>query len=222
VQVRFDGADHPVLPATPDFKKSLDVDLARSDDTILAYEMNGKPLPLLNGFPVRLIVPGYFATYWVKMLDDIEVLSKPDDNFWMKTAYRIPDNETGTVAPGATNFPTKPIGKLTVRSFITSLTENERIGTGLQIVRGIAFDSGSGIESVTFSNGEKEHRALLGTDYGPYSFRRWTASFTAERGQRYALSSRATAKSGQTQPATNGWNPSGYQRNVVETVTVRA
>ncbi|MDN5849854.1 MAG: molybdopterin-dependent oxidoreductase, partial [Nitrococcus sp.] len=73
LQVRFNGADGPPMSQTPDFMKSLNVDMARSEDVLIAYEMNGAPLPLLNGYPVRLVVPGWYATYWVKMLADIEV-----------------------------------------------------------------------------------------------------------------------------------------------------
>jgi len=224
VQVRFNGADVPVLPATPDFRKSLDVDLALADDTLLAYAMNGRPLPLLNGFPVRLVVPGYFATYWVKMIDDIEVLTQPDDNFWMKTAYRIPATPTGGVEPGATGFATTPIGKLTVRSFITNFATGRRIAPGLQLIRGLAFDGGSGIKEVDFSpdGGITWERGLLGPDHGRYGFRAWTAAFTAEGGKRYTLLCRATSNAGDVQPSVAAWNPSGYQRNVIEQMEVRA
>jgi sulfite dehydrogenase len=224
VQVRFGGADGPVVSTTPPFRKALDVDLARTDDVLVAYEMNGAPLPLLNGYPLRLVVPGYFATYWVKMLDTIEVLAKTDDNFWMKTAYRIPATADGGVTPGATGFATKPIGKLTVRSFVTSVANGATIAPGLQLVRGIAFDGGSGVSEVDFSadGGATWRRALLGTDYGRYSFRRWTASFQADRGARYTLLCRATAANGDTQIATPVWNPAGYLRSSIERVEVRA
>jgi DMSO/TMAO reductase YedYZ molybdopterin-dependent catalytic subunit len=95
LQVRFNGLDTGILPQTPDFMKSLDVDHSRDGEVMIAYAMNGKPLPLLNGYPLRLVVPGWYATYWVKMLDDIEVLDKPDDNFWMSRAYLIPRRRTG-------------------------------------------------------------------------------------------------------------------------------
>src|SRR5882724_8211698 len=78
LQVRFNGLDTGVIPLTPDFMKSLAIDPARDGEVMIAYAMNGEPLPLLNGFPLRLVVPGWYATYWVKMLDDIEVLDKPD------------------------------------------------------------------------------------------------------------------------------------------------
>jgi len=86
VQVRFNGMDTPVVDSAPDFMKSLDIKQARDGEVMIAYGMNGKALPLLNGFPVRLIVPGWYATYWVKMLNDIEVLDQPDSNFWMTAA----------------------------------------------------------------------------------------------------------------------------------------
>ena len=73
VQVRFDGLDQPVATVTPDFRKSLSVDDAMGEHVLVAHSMNGQPLPLLNGFPLRLVVPGWYATYWVKMLNDIEV-----------------------------------------------------------------------------------------------------------------------------------------------------
>ncbi len=100
VQVRFNGLDEPVVADGPDFMKSLAVDHARDGEVMIAYAMNGQPLPLLNGFPLRLVVPGWYATYWIKMLNDIEVLDQPDANFWMKTAYTIPDTPHADMKPG--------------------------------------------------------------------------------------------------------------------------
>ena len=99
--VSFDGLDEPPLPSVPDFVKSLEMDKALEDDIIVAYEMNGSYLPMLNGFPVRLVVPGWFATYWVKSLKTITVLPAKFEGFWMKTAYRIPDNACACVPPGS-------------------------------------------------------------------------------------------------------------------------
>lgn len=109
VAVRFNGLDQPVVDGAPDFIKSLDIDHARDDEVMLAFEMNGKQLPLLNGFPRRLIVPGRYSTNWVKMLSDIEVLNTADDNYWMATAYKIPDTPHANVKPGKTGFKTVPI-----------------------------------------------------------------------------------------------------------------
>ena len=101
VQVRFGGLDKGEVPETPVFRKSLTIDHAMDGEVMVAYGMNGAQFPMLNGFPLRLIVPGWYSTYWVKMLNRIEVLDKPDDNFWMRTAYLIPDTPGGTMAPDA-------------------------------------------------------------------------------------------------------------------------
>jgi DMSO/TMAO reductase YedYZ molybdopterin-dependent catalytic subunit len=102
VQVRFNGLDEPVVDGAPDFMKSLDIDHARDGKVMIAYAMNGQQLPLLNGFPLRLVVPGWYSTYWVKMLNDVEVLEQPDTNCWMKTAYTIPDTSHASITPGQT------------------------------------------------------------------------------------------------------------------------
>ncbi len=221
-QVQFDGLDAGVLPATPDFRKSLDIAVARGDDVIVAYAMNGEPLPVLNGYPVRLVVPGWYSTYWVKMLSAITVLDHTDDNFWMKTAYRIPDTPDNSVVPGSTGYATIPINRMRVRSFVTNLADGARVAAGPVAVRGIAFDGGSGIKRVEISTdgGTTWRDAALEKDFGKYSFRRWNASFDAARGSAYTLAVRATAGDGATQIATAGWNPSGYMRNAIETYKV--
>jgi DMSO/TMAO reductase YedYZ molybdopterin-dependent catalytic subunit len=127
VVVRFNGLDEPVVDGAPDFMKSLDIDHARNGEVMLAYEMNGEQLPLLNGFPLRLIVPGWYSTYWVKMLNDIEVLDAPDGNYWMATAYRIPDTPGADVRPGETGVKTVPINRMVPRSFFTNITEATKL-----------------------------------------------------------------------------------------------
>ena len=225
VQVRFNGADGPALPATPDFIKALDLPVALREDVILAYRMNGEPLPVLNGFPVRLVVPGWFATYWVKMVNDIEVINRVDDNFWMKTAYRIPDDPCACMEPGQKGVNTIPIHRMPVRSFITSLADGARLkGNQAHEVRGIAFDGGYGIARVLFSSdgGKAWSEARLGPDHGKYAFRPWSARFTPKAGQRYVLACLAFNPIGETQRFTPRWNPAGYMRNVVETYRVSA
>ena len=224
-QVRLDGLDGPVLPATPDFVKALDVDLALTEDVLVAYEMNGEPLPLLNGFPLRLVVPGWYATYWVKMLHDIEVISHEDETFWMKPAYRIPDNPCACVAPGEKPARTVPINRMTVRSFITNMASGASLAAGGQHeIRGIAFDGGYGIQRVLVSSngGQQWQEAQLGPDHGNYSFREWTAGFSPKQKGDYRLMAMAINRNGESQRATPRWNPSGYMRNVIEAVDVHA
>ncbi len=225
VQVTFDGLDHPPLKNSPDFIKALDVDHAMDGEVMLAWAMNGEDLPMLNGYPLRLVVPGYYGTYWVKHLSAIEVLDRPFDGFWMSHAYRLPDDACRCVAPGAAPASTRPIGRFNVRSFITSLLDGDRVRVGhAQQVRGIAFDGGEGITEVAFSadGGRVWQEARLGKDYGRYAFREWTTVFKPTRPGPYALRVRAVNRIGQSQPMEDLWNPGGYMRNVVETTHVVA
>ena len=224
VQVQFDALDGPVVDGTPDFAKALDLDHARDGEVMLAWAMNGEDLPFLNGWPLRLVVPGHYGTYWVKHVNEITVLDHPLDNFWMKTAYRIPDNDCNCVAPGTAPAQTKPIGRFKVRSFITSVADGARVPAGQPTaLRGIAFDGGSGIRQVQVSadGGATWADAKLGQDLGRYSFRGWEAPVTLAAG-RHALKVRATSHAGETQPVEQPWNPAGYLRNLIETVMVDA
>lgn len=223
VQVSFDGLDRPPLETGPDFIKALNVDHAMDGEVMLAWAMNGKDLPLLNGYPLRLVVPGHYGTYWVKHLSHIQVLDKPFDGFWMNAAYRIPANDCACVSPGTVPNSTVPIGRFNVRSFITSHMQDSVVPMGRDVVvKGIAFDGGQGIQEVAFSdNGGASWRAAsLGKDLGRYSFREWTIAFRPDRKGTYDLRVRAKSRSGETQPLTANWNPAGYMRNVVESTRI--
>ena len=222
-QVMFNGLDIALFGGG-DFVKSIDVDHAVDGEVMLAYQMNGADIPMLNGYPVKLIVPGYYGTYWVKHLSEIEVVDQTYEGFWMKPAYRIPDNDCACIEPGTAPAATRPIGRFTVRSFITSLQDGARIKAGQQsVVRGIAFDGGQGIREVAFSTdgGQSWRGAKLGADMGRYSFREFTFGLTPERGN-HDLRVRAWNRSGQSQPMDALWQPAGYMRNVVESVKVTA
>jgi DMSO/TMAO reductase YedYZ molybdopterin-dependent catalytic subunit len=224
-QVTFDGLDKPLNEKIPDYIKSLDVDHALDGEVMVAYEMNGAELPMLNGFPLRLVVPGYYGTYWVKHLSEITVMDGEFDGYWVKTGYRIPDNAGGCVDPGTTPSKTVPIARYTIRSFITSLADGDQVRAGQSVaVRGITFDGGYGVDTVRFSadGGRTWNDATLGKDFGKYSFREWTSTFTAGRQGKYELQSCASNRIGQTQPRIALWNPAGYLRNVIETVHVTA
>src|ERR1700716_3024173 len=174
-QVTFNGLDEPISDKTPDFVKALDIDHARDGEVMLAYAMNGEDLPVLNGFPLRLIVPGYYGTYWVKHLNEITVIDNVIDGVFMKTAYRIPDTPCGCVEPGAVPKATIPINRLTIRSFMPSVSDGAKLKPGATTLKGIAFDSGKGIKevAVTIDGGKTWTPAKLGKDLGKYSFREW-------------------------------------------------
>ena len=225
VQVRFNGMDEPVVSDGPDFMKSLDIDHARDGEVMIAYGMNGEQLPLLNGFPLRLVVPGWYATYWVKMLDDIEVLDRPDDNFWTKTAYTIPDTPHADMKPGETGVRMVPINRMVPRSFVTNIKSGETVQAGAPaLVRGIAFggDTGVGRVDLSIDNGKTWQASQLSKDEGKYSFRQWEARLTLPAKSNYTLMVRCTNSDGVAQPAQSNWNPSGFMRNVIEAIPVVA
>jgi sulfite dehydrogenase len=221
-QVTFKGMDGPVSDKTPDFVKALDIDHARNGEVMLAYSMNSADLPVLNGFPLRLVVPGYYGTYWVKHLNQITVVDNVFDGFWMKTAYRIPDNDCNCVEPGTAPKATIPINRFKVRSFITSLADGAKLKAYAPIMlKGIAFDGGKGIKNVavTADGGKTWAQARLGKDLGKYSFREWQLPIRLAAGT-HELKVRATSNAGETQLMEPLWNGAGYLRNVVETVRV--
>src|SRR6266850_4100796 len=225
LQVQFQGLENGQGPeglGSNLFLKSLDLANPVLDECLVAYQMNGEPLPMLNGFPVRLVVPGYFATYWTKCLTWIRVLDAPDENFWMKTGYRVPDTPRGNTTPEdvkAGKIRTVPIERFPVRSFIISPDGFSKIPAGMTItLQGIAFSGFGRVNFVEVSddNGKTWMAAKLGEDHGAYSFRTWEASWTAKSPGRYSLAVRATDERGNTQPDEPVWNPGGYLWDRIE------
>ena len=225
LQVRFNGLDKPILEQTPDFMKSLTVDHARDGEVMIAYAMNGEPLPLLNGFPLRLVVPGWYATYWVKMLNDIEVLDQPDDNYWTAKAYLIPDTPLADIAPGQSGVKMIPINRMLPRSFFTNIGNGATFKVGQRTkARGIAFGGDAGVAKVSVSSdgGATWREARLGRDHGKYSFRRWELSLRFSAPGPHKLMVKALNTAGTSQPDHANWNPAGFMRNMIEAVSVRA
>jgi DMSO/TMAO reductase YedYZ molybdopterin-dependent catalytic subunit len=225
LQVQFQGLETGQGPAglgSNLFLKSLDLKNPVLDECVVAYLMNGEPLPMLNGFPVRLVVPGYFATYWTKCLTWIRVLDAPDENFWMKTGYRVPDTPRGNTTPEevkAGKVKTIPIERFPVRSFLISPDGSSKIPAGMNVtLRGIAFSGFAAVNRVEVSDdGGKTWLAVkLGENHGAYSFRTWESSWIARSPGRYSLAVRATDEKGNTQPDEPVWNPGGYLWNRIE------
>ena len=141
--VTFGGLDGPMLPETPDFAKALDLDHARDGEVMVAYAMNGEDLPWLNGYPLRLIVPGFYGTYWVKHLNEIMVTDQSFEGYWIAKAYRIPANSCGCTQPGQSGFASAPINRFNVRSFITNFKNDATCRAETETtIKGIAFDGG--------------------------------------------------------------------------------
>jgi DMSO/TMAO reductase YedYZ molybdopterin-dependent catalytic subunit len=219
--VRFKGLDEPAVDGAPAFMKSLDVDHARDGEVMLAYQMNGEQLPLLNGFPLRLVVPGWYSTYWIKMLNDIEVLDSPDENYWTKDAYRVPDTPYANTTPREVGIKTVPISRMAPRSLCTNLTNATTVTSGASVpVRGIAFGGDCGVAEVQLSadGGQSWQKTDLGRDEGAYSFRQWSTQITAPQSGSLTLQMRCTNMKGEVPPAEPNWNDHGLMRDAIEQV----
>ena len=126
-----------------------------------------KPLPLLNGFPLRLVVPGWYATYWVKMLTEIEVLDQPHENYWTAKAYLIPDMPRANITPDQKDLKMVPINRMVPRSFVTNFKDGAAVQRGQPLnVRGIAFGGDTGLAKVVVSV-DAGHRWQEATRDGP-------------------------------------------------------
>jgi DMSO/TMAO reductase YedYZ molybdopterin-dependent catalytic subunit len=227
VEIVFDGADGPVVDKTPDFVKSLPVWKAVEETTLLAYEMNGAPLPHWNGFPLRLVVPGWTGTYWVKHLTSISVATKPFDGFWMKSAYRIPVGKFPVVSRfiSQETAANTPITEMVVNSLITGPAEGASVRVGAAVtLSGIAWDGGYGIQMVEVSTdaGKTWVGAKLGEDNGRFAFRGFSHAFSPKKPGKHVLMARATNKIGQSQTSELIFNPAGYHHNRVQSVTIVA
>jgi DMSO/TMAO reductase YedYZ molybdopterin-dependent catalytic subunit len=225
IQVRFGGLDEPVMSGAPKFLKSITIDHARDGEVMIAFGMNGEQLPLLNGFPLRLVVPGWCAVYWVKMLNDIEVLDQPDTNYWTATGYRVPDTPHNTVKPGEAGFKLVPVTRNAPRSFITNVRDGDKLPAGSPTsARGIAFGGDCGVARVDLSidDGKSWQPTQLNTDQGKYGFRPWQAQFTLPARGPHTLMVRCTNTNNEAQPDFRVWNPAGYMFNTIETTHVVA
>jgi DMSO/TMAO reductase YedYZ molybdopterin-dependent catalytic subunit len=224
IELVLDGADGPVLDKTPDFVKSIPVAKA-IEDGLVAYEMNGQPLPHFNGFPARIIVPGWTATYWVKHITSIMATTKPFEGFWMKSAYRVPVGRFPLVARFSSQDTdaNTPITEMVVNSLITSHDDGSDVRAGAPLaIGGVAWDAGYGIRAVEVSTdaGRTWTAAQLGEDLGRFAFRTFSLPVTPSAKGKLAVTARAVNKVGQTQTAELIQNPAGYHHNVMHTVTL--
>lgn len=214
------GADRPVLPSTPLFLRSIPLEKALHPDTILAYQMNGEPLPLLHGAPLRLIVPGWMADACVKWLTDLTISDQEAPGYYMQTAYRYP---VRPVQPGERVDPKdlRPVEAMIVKSLITSPRDGGT-ANGDIVLKGVAWTGEGRIVSVEVSadEGRTWSRARLTGDDVPYAWRMWEYAWRPTGAGRATLLSRATDDRGHTQPERSPWNPSGFLWNGWDRVTV--
>ena len=223
IEVVMNGADGPVLDKTPDFVKSLPLWKAMDENTLIAYEMNGGPLPHFNGAPARVIVPGWTATYWMKHVTELAFSEKPFDGFWMAKAYRVPIGLFPSIDRFVTqeNAANAPITEIMVNSLITAPADGAQLARGPVKISGLAWDSGRGIVRVEISTdkGASWREAKLGEDVGRFGFRAFSFEAEAAAGSLTILS-RASNNAGQSQVAKALWNPAGYHHSVYNSVTV--
>jgi DMSO/TMAO reductase YedYZ molybdopterin-dependent catalytic subunit len=224
LEVVLDGADQQVLPATPDFVKSVPIERALDEHTLIAFEMNGQPLPQWNGAPVRLVVAGWTATYWVKHLTSIRVEPKAFDGFWMKSAYRIPTGKfPGARFASQENEQTTPITEILINSLVTSHTDGERLVRGKPAeLAGWAWDGGNGISTVEISldQGQSWRPAQLGEVPSAYSWRGFRMALDTTKAGPVHIAVRATGRNGARQPEKLTPNPAGYHHNIIQTLTL--
>jgi len=212
------GTDTPPEKVPP-FHRSVELDKVR-EDGIIAFDMNGAPLPKLHGAPARLVVPGWAGDHWMKWLDRLSPQPAPQTGFYMDTAYRYPKT------PGAAGVTFKPeemnpVTELFVKSNITEAPARARVGTKATI-RGIAFSGAPDVAKVEVSEnfGMTWTDAVLGKDHDPFAWRLWSFEYRPRAAGKTTLVARATDSRGSVQPRDAVWNQSGYLYNAWPSVEI--
>jgi len=222
--IGFNGSETAAYYETPNFVREMAID-ELDDHVIVAYEMNGEDLPYLNGFPVRLIIPGHYSDSWIKMLSKITVTSDYQSLFFMDVAYRVPDNECECETPDNKFKPTKPITTMNVKSVIGYPTNETVVYHDSHVViRGVAFDDGHGIKEVHISTDEGKtwKPAILEKDVDRYAFRAFRFAYKPSTYGKVKIMAKAINRLGQEQPFAKDikWNHGGYKYNGIDEVTI--
>ncbi len=216
----LDGGDVG-LGRAPDFVRNLPIDKAMDRGTLLAFDMNGQPLPLAHGFPLRAIVPGWEGAYSVKWLTHLRVSDREHEGAFVQTGYRYPRRR---VHPGDVVSPadTVPLRGLVVKSLITSPAADATVSAARVRVAGFAWAGEAGIRRVDIStdNGRTWMPARLGTDRSRYAWREFEYDWRPAESGSYLVLSRAPDLRGSAQPIVAEWNPGGYLWNAVDQVRV--
>lgn len=208
--IQMRGGDLPPKPTTPAFIRSIPIERALDPTTLIAYRMNGEPLTLAHGAPMRMIVPGWAGDHWMKWLTELTVQAHEAKGFFMETAYRMPREP---VEPGAAVPPEQmePLTTLPVKSVIARPSDGGYRPAGPQEIVGVAFSGTAPLARVEISldGGGSWKEATLEGVGGAGRWQVFRHRFDAKPGPQQAMV-RATDAQGRTQPPTAAWNPSGY------------
>ena len=220
--VMFQGADRPVVATVPLFVRSIPLEKAFHPNTLLAYEMNGRPLPLPHGAPLRVITPGWMAESCIKWLTHIELREDEASGYFMQTAYRVPVKSEHSDT-GMTDNVTAPVEVMPVKSLISSPEDGQAVLAGGVRIKGVAWAGETRIAKVEISidEGNTWQPAQLVGDDRLYAWRQWQFLWQATVQGTFAIVCRATDERGHVQPAVTSWNPSGFLWNGWDRVTVR-
>jgi DMSO/TMAO reductase YedYZ molybdopterin-dependent catalytic subunit len=217
-EVLFRGADSGRLPGGPDtirFERSLAVDAARGSEALLAYAMNGEPLPVQHGFPLRLVVPGWYAVASVKWLTDIEVVAEPFRGHFHTAAYVYEWERSGQLI-------TEPVTLQRVRSLITEPAPETNVEAGELAIRGVAWSGAAPIARVEVSVGAGPWQpADLVGDRNRHSWQWWELLTRVDEPGDTTIRARATDLADRTQPEESEWNRLGYGNNAIQVLPVR-
>lgn len=201
---------------------SIPLDKALNSDVLLAYEMNGQPLPATHGFPIRVVVPGYIGARSVKWLGRVRVQETPSDNFYQTKAYKLFSPET---TPETADWSAgKMLGEQYLNAIICSHTEGQTVDAGKQVIQGIALPHASALierVEVSIDNGTTWQPATLDDNNKQWSWRLWSCEIDLAHGQQ-TLIVRAFDNAGNSQPETveTVWNFKGYMNNAWHRVNI--
>jgi DMSO/TMAO reductase YedYZ molybdopterin-dependent catalytic subunit len=217
VEVLCAGADAGGIGGgrTVRFERSLPLDRALHPDVLLAWEMNGQPLPPRHGYPLRLVVPGWYGVASVKWMTEIRVLGEAFEGHFQTERY-IYIGEPG-IADGT------PVTCMRVRALIGEPSEGEQLAIGAATtVRGTAWSGDAPVSRVeiSFDGGETWRVAELGAAPSPYAAAPWSIAWTPTTPGRHLLLARATDAAGNVQPLDPVWNELGYGNNAVHRLEV--
>lgn len=217
-EVLFRGADGGTVDSHSGsirFERSLQLDHARDADLLLAYAMNGEPLPIQHGYPVRLVVPGWYAMASVKWLAEIEVIDRPFAGHFQADKYWYEWERNGQIVR-------EPVTLQRVRALITEPAPNQEVRCGERAIRGVAWCGAAPIARVEVSvGGGSWQEARLVSERKGHSWQSWELITRVQERGVVTLRARATDLAGRTQPERAEWNRLGYGNNAIHQVPIR-